>query len=182
MIVNFILEHLRDQLRAALIDNIPEDDPTRAGAVKIGPYQGEPTPEEGRITFSVDENDPDRIVKAGVSGMNEDWSDDVDLVECGGAATTARRFTIKGRCLFTTTREPEDEARCIAMTVRGRVETFLKKLSFKDVKTDDEYVSRGALSNELSVEMTQAGGPPDAFDFIIKVHFSVLTTQTGLLP
>jgi hypothetical protein len=68
------------------------------------------------------------------------------------------------------------------MTVRGRVETFLKKLSFKDVKTDDEYVSRGALSNELSVEMTQAGGPPDAFDFIIKVHFSVLTTQTGLLP
>jgi hypothetical protein len=179
-IVNLILEHLRSSLQATLIDNIPADDPTRAGFVKIGPYQGTPAPDEGRITVSIHENDPDRIVKAGVSGMNDDWSDIMDIIEIGGAATTARRFTIKTRCLFATTREDEEKARQIASAVRSRIETTLKKLSFSSVKTEDEYVSRGALSSDLSAEMMQAGGPPDAFDYIIKVHFSVLTTQTGL--
>jgi hypothetical protein len=180
-IVNGVLEHLRTGLQAALIDDIPADDPTRAGHVKIGPYQGDPSPDVGRITISIHENDPDSIVKAGVTAMSGDWSDDVDIVEIGGAATTARRFTVKGRCLFSTTREDEDTARRIAHTVRSRLERTLKKMSFKDVRTEDEYVARGVLSNELSGEMTQAGGPPDAFDYILKVHFSVLTTQTGLL-
>jgi hypothetical protein len=179
-IVNLILEHLRDVLQAALIDSIPADDPTRAGFVKIGPYQGTPAPDEGRITVSIHENDPDRIVKAGVSGMSDDWSDEMDLIEIGGAATTARRFSIKARCLFATTREDEDAARQIASAVRSRLETTLRKMSFASVRTEDEYVARGALSSEMSAEMMQAGGPPDAFDYIIKVHFSVLTTQTGI--
>jgi hypothetical protein len=181
MIVNFLMEHIRDGLQKTLIDNVPAGDPTRAGAVKIGPFQGDPTPEEGRITINIDENDPDRIVKGGVTGMSDDWSDEVDEIECGGAATMTRRFTIKVRCLFTQTREDETEARRIAYTVRGRIETYLKKLAFISVRTDNEYVARGPLSSELSAEMTQAGGPPDAFDFIIKFHFSVLTTQIGLL-
>jgi hypothetical protein len=113
--------------------------------------------------------------------MGGDWSDEMDIIEVGGAATMARHFTIRARCLFSQTRENEDEARRIAFTVRGRIETYLKKLSFASVKTADEYVARGALSSELSAEMMQAGGPPDAFDYIIKFHFSVLTTQIGLL-
>ena len=83
--VNLILEHLRTALQASLIDNVPADDPTRAGFVKIGPYQGTPAPDEGRITISIHENDPDRIVHAGISGMNDDWSDDMDLIEIVGA-------------------------------------------------------------------------------------------------
>ena len=179
--INTILEHLRDEMQAGLIGNIPADDPSRAGFVKIGPYQGNPSPEEGRITVSIHENDPDRIINGGVTGMRDEWSDEVDLVECGGAATTTRRFTIKVRCLFVKTGEDEDTARRIASTVRSRIETLLKKMSFNGVRTDDEYVARGVLSEDLSGEMMQAGGPPDAFDYIIKVHFSVLTTQTGLL-
>ena len=179
--INEILEHLRDEMQAGLIDNIPESDPARAGHVKIGPYQGDPTPEEGRITVSVHENDPDRIINGGVTGMRDEWSDEMDLIECGGAATMTRRFTIKARCLFVKTGEKEDEARRIASTVRRRIETILKKMSFNGVQTSDEYVARGVLANDLSGEMMQAGGPPDAFDYIIKVHFSVLTTQTGLL-
>jgi hypothetical protein len=183
MIVEEILQHLRVRLQEALIDEVPVSDASRAGFVKIGPYQGTPAPDEGRITVSIHENDPDRIVHAGVSGMNDDWSDSIeeDGIEIGGAATTTRRFTIKTRCLFSNTREDEDTARSIAMTVRGRMETMLKRLSFRDVKTADEYVSRGILSSELTTEMLQAGGPPDAFDYSFKVHFSVLTTQTGLL-
>ena len=179
--INEILVHVRGEMQAALIDNIAEDDPARAGFVKIGPYQGNPAPDEGRITVSIHENDPDRILNAGVTGQNEDWSDTMDIIECGGAATTTRRFTIKARCLFVKTREDEDTARSIASTVRGRIESALKRMSFSGVRTADEYVARGVLSTDLSGEMTQAGGPPDAFDYLIKVHFSVLTTQTGLL-
>jgi hypothetical protein len=181
MIINLILERVKSELQGALIDNIPADDVTRAGHVKIGPYQGDPSPEEGRITVSIHENDPDGIVSSGVSGMSGDWSDDVEIIECGGAATTARRFTVKARCLLSMTRENESEARLIAHTVRSRIETTLKKMSFATVRTEDEYVARRALSNEMSAEMMQAGGPPDAFDYIIKVHFSVLTTQIGLI-
>ena len=179
--INEILERLRDEMQAGLIDNIPADDPARAGHVKIGPYQGDPTPEEGRITVSIHENDPDRIINGGVTGMRDEWSDEIDLIECGGAATTSRRFCIKVRCLFVKTNEQEDAARQIASTVRSRIERLLKKMSFNGVRTEDEYVARGVLSEDLRGEMMQAGGPPDAFDYIIKVHFSVLTTQTGLL-
>jgi hypothetical protein len=179
--INKILEHLRAGMQAGLIDNVPEGDPARAGYVKIGPYQGDPTPDEGRITISIHENDPDSIVKSGVTGFDDDWPDEVSLVECGGAATTTRRFTIKARCLFVKTNEPEDAARTIASTVRSRIETILKKMRFNGVSTDDEYVSRGVVATDLRGEQTQAGGPPDAFDYIIKVRFSVLTTQTGLL-
>ena len=61
MIVDAILEHLRSALQANLIDSMSAGDDTRAGFVKIGPYQGDPTPEEGRITVSIHENDPDGI-------------------------------------------------------------------------------------------------------------------------
>lgn len=180
---NAILERVRDEFQAKLIDEIPTDDAARGGAVKIGPYQGNPAPDAGRITISIHENDPDRILKAGVTGQNEDFSDDVDMIEIGGGngrATMTRRFTIKARCLFVTTREDEDEARRIASIVRSRIERTLKLMSFGGVATDDEYVSRGVMSQDIRGEQTQAGGPPDAFDYLIKVQFSVLTTQTGV--
>jgi hypothetical protein len=175
-----IMERVEERLKKTLIDDIAPNDPTRAGAIKIGPFQGDPAPDVGRITISIHENDPDRIAKGAVTGMNEDLSDSLDDVEIGGAVTTTRRFTIKGRCLFSDTREPEDEARRIAETVRQRVERTLKSTSFNGVVSDSEYVARGVLSNELRVEMIQAGGPSDSFDFLFKVQFSVLTTQTGV--
>ncbi len=35
----------------------------------------------------------------------------------------------------------------------------------------------GPFSDTILSEMVQAGGPPDAYDFFIKVRFEVLTTQ-----
>lgn len=177
---NAILEKLRDALIKDLITDIPTSDTARAGSVKIGPFQGDPTPDEGRITISVHENDPDRIAKGGVTGMNDEWSDDAEMIEVGGAATMNRRFTVKARCLFSNTREDEDEARSIASIVRSRLERSLMRISFAGVTSGTEYVSRGVLSPDVSGEMLQAGGPPDAYDYIIRLHFSVLTTRTGV--
>ena len=173
-----ILERLRASLQAALIDNIPADDPARAGVVILGPLQGDPMdPDVARISIELYENDPD--------GFDEDpWSDEVEDeeyggIEIGGALTQARRFTLKARCLLENTRETLSEARAIASTVRDRLERALLKTSFKDVTAEKEYVSRGVLSQNLKSRMLQNGGP-DAYDFQILIKFEVLTTRTGI--
>jgi len=176
-----LLEHTRDALIATLQTNIDEADPTRAGVVQIGPIQQDPTPDDARVSVTLHENDPDRLIKGSVTGMTDDWSDEIDMIEIGGAVTHIRRFTLKARCLLVNTQEDLDAARSIASTVRGRCETTLLNLQFVGITSGDEYVSRGILSDEFTGEMLQAGGP-EAYDYYIKVRFSVLTTQTGVTP
>ena len=67
----------------------------------------------------------------------------------------------------------------IASTVRHRIEKTIQNLSFAGVEDDGEYVSRGAVSTSTKGEMIQSGGPPDAFDYFIKIRFEVQTT-TGV--
>lgn len=178
---NAILEHVSDALTKALITDItPTSDTTRAGVVKIGPNQGDPSPDKARILISLYMNDPDTIAKGGVTGMRDGWDDRVESIEIGGATTHVRRFTVKGTCLFVDTRETESQARVIASTVRERVEIALLKLPFTGIASGSEYVARGCNAEEMSGEMLQAGGPPDAFQYEFKVRFSVLTTRTGV--
>jgi hypothetical protein len=173
-----VLEHTRDALEVALITNVAEDDLARAGVVQIGPIQDDPTPDEARISVTLHENDPDRLVKA-VTGMTDDWSDEIDEIEIGGAVTHLRRFTLKARCLLVNTGEDLDAARNIASTVRERCEITLATLSFTGVTSGTEYVSRGILAEDMVGEMLQAGGP-SAYDYHIKIRFSLLTTRTGV--
>jgi hypothetical protein len=176
-----LLEHTRDALVASLLTDIAEGDTTRAGVVQIGPLQDEPAPDEARISVTLHENDPDRLIKGSVTGMTDDWSDEIEEIEIGGAVTHIRRFTLKARCLLANTQEDLDAARLIASTVRERCETTLLNLQFVGIVSGNEYVSRGILSDEFSGEMLQAGGP-SSYDYYIKVRFSVLTTRTGVTP
>jgi hypothetical protein len=178
---DIVLEHTRDALIAALITNIEEGDTALAGVVQIGPIQDEPAPDAARISVTLHENDPDRMIRGAVTGMTEDWSDEVEQIEIGGAVTHIRRFTLKARCLLVDTREDIDGARNIASTVRDRCEACLLSLQFTGLVSGSEYVSRGILSDEFSGEMLQAGGP-EAYDYHIKVRFSILTTRTGVTP
>lgn len=174
-----ILEHLQSALQAALIDDIPLSDDARAGVVMIGPLQGTPEPDEARISVTLHENDPDRFygVKNVVEGPADNWADIVEDVEIGGAITWRRRFSVKARCLLVNTQEELSVARAIASTVRKRIERCLVGLSFTGIESDGEYVARGAISDTLKGEQIQAGGPPDSYDFHIKILFEVLTTD-----
>jgi hypothetical protein len=174
-----ILEHVRDGLKAALIDNIADDDKAKAGIVTIGELQGDPTPDDARISVTLHENDPEVALSGVVSGLKGEWIDEVDEVECGGASTWVRRFSVKARCLLVNTAENLDEARAIASTVRERIEDTLTTMPFTGIANASEYVSRGILSEEFSGEMLQAGGP-EAYDYHIKVRFSLLTTRNGV--
>jgi hypothetical protein len=176
-IVNQIVLHVKSILTDALITDVTDQNGvtktgTVVGAVNIGPLQGNPDPDVARISVEVHHNDPESI--------DGPWRDYVEIVEIGGAVTWARRFTVKIRCLLVNTRESLEEALEVASIVRDRAELALLKDLFPGIQTDDEYVSRGAMATSLKSDMIQGGGPPDSYDFHIKIYFDVYTTRTGV--
>jgi hypothetical protein len=181
MIHDLILDRLQELLQAALIDDIPVDDPARAGIVLQGPLQGNPDPDAAGISVTLHENDPDGIYKPGNTNMTGEWVDEVAEVECGASITWKRRFCVKARCLLTQGQDLAT-ARSIASTVRSRIETTLLTASFSSVLDPDtgEFVSKRVLSDAIQGEMTQAGGP-EAYDYHIKIRFQVETTR-GVQP
>lgn len=176
-----ILEKLQLELQAAMITNV-SDVETKAGVVKIGPLQGEPDPDAARISITIHENDPEAILKGAVSGMADGWNDEVTEIEIGGAITQRRAFSIKVRCLFADSKEILDLARQYASQVRQRLEEALTKISWTGITSGTEYVARGIFASDIKSEMLQSGGPPDTYDYHIKIRFSVLTTRTGVMP
>ena len=139
--------------------------------------QGDPDPDAARISLELYYNDPDQTISGSGLGANPDtWDDQVEEIECGAAITWKRRFTVKARCLFEGTGEDLAAAHQIASDVRSRIEKALLLMKW-DLSTPDEYVSRGILSENIRGQVVQAGGPPDAYDFHIKIRFEVLTTE-----
>jgi hypothetical protein len=175
-----ILDKLQSELQVALIDSLAVDDPARAGVIMQGPLQGNPDPDEARISVTLFENDPDQLAGGGLGSNGERWDDRIVESEVGGLLTWARRFTIKARCLLANTQEDLTAARHIASTLRSRIEKTLLTMRFSDVRADDgEYVSFGVDPENIHGSTVQSGGPPDAYDFHIKIRFEVFTTTTG---
>ena len=146
--------------------------------MKIGPLQGDPDPDAaqdlGRAVLQRPR--PDHLGMRIWAIIPTPWDDQVEEIECGAAITWKRRFTVKARCLFEGTGEDLMTAHQIASDVRSRIEKALLLMKW-DVSTPDEYVSRGILSENIRGQVVQAGGPPDAYDFHIKIRFEVLTTE-----
>ena len=160
MIHNEIMKKLEAVLTQKLITEISEDDPTRAGVVRMGPLQGDPDPDEAEISVALYNNNPDAIVRGGVSSQSpSNWHDEIEEIEIGGVATWRRRFTIKARCLLVNDGESLAEANRIASVIRSRIEKTILRTDYSDVAVEDEYVSRGPFAYEISGEMFQSGGP-----------------------
>jgi hypothetical protein len=172
-----ILTRIENSLTDALITIIPIDDPARVGAIKVGPLQGEPDPDVARISIELYYNDPDQAIQgSGIGQSPEAWDDTVEEIECGTSITWRRRFTAKVRCLLESTQEDLAATRTIVSTVRSRLERALLRTKFGDLSTEDEYVSRGILSENIRTIVAQSGGP-GAYDYHIKLRFEVLTTE-----
>jgi hypothetical protein len=172
-IVNFTVSELQREL----IDEIPEDDPTRVGIVKAGPLQGDPVdPDEARITVEVYENDPDTFVET----TDKSWDDDIFESEVGGITHHKRRFTVKATCIFELTREDLAAARSAAATVRERIEDTLLSMPIAGLASDEgEFVSLGLYPDpsDFYGKMKQEGGPPDSYGYLIKIRFTIITTK-----
>lgn len=168
-----IMERLESILQMNFITYIDPSDDTLAGVVKQGPLQGDPEdPDEARISVTLHENDPDDIRGA--------WRDVVVMTEIPAAITFARRFTLKVRILLERTAEDLGEARRIASRVKERMEIVLLAEKFTGVSSGNETVSRPIMSRNIDSTMLQGGGPPDAYEFNLKVRFDVWTTRTGV--
>jgi hypothetical protein len=175
--MDYVVDRLNRDLVSIAGNSNPDDD-AMPGAIKQGPLQGDPDPDVARISVEIYENDPDQEIKgSGISASDKLWKDEIEEVEIGGGITWRRRFTVKVRVLLESTREDLENARRIASTVRSRVEKSIMGMRFTGVESDGEMVTMGAFADSLLSEMLQAGGPPDAYDFFIKVKFEVLTTQ-----
>lgn len=181
MIHKAIMDYTKTRLERDLVSsagNSDPDDDAIPGAIVFGPLQGNPDPDVARISIELYENDPDQEIKgSGISQTAEVWKDEVEETECGGTIIWKRRFTMKVRVLLETSREDLENARRIASTVRSRVERSVMSMRFAGVESEGEAVVLGPLSEHLHSETLQTGGPPDAYDFFIKVRFEVLTTQ-----
>lgn len=176
MIHYAIMEKVRSELETELAR--PSTDPTRIGIVMLGPLQGDPDPDVARVSITVHENDPDQLGQTMPSATREAWDDEVSELEIGGVITWSRKFTVRARCLLEQTREDLTHARQIASSVRSRIEKALLGIDFSGVQSDGEYVSRGVFGENIHGEVIQSGGP-EAYDFLIKVRFEVLTTTEG---
>jgi hypothetical protein len=174
MIQALILTRLQDELQRVMIAEIQASDPTRAGVIKLGPLQGDPDPDIARISVTLHENNPDTDIDAD-PGRQDRWEDEVEEVEIGGGLTWSRKFTVNARCLLEGTKEDLTQARNIASTVRSRIERTLLRTRFSGLSDGVETVVRGVFSESLHGETRQFGGPPDAYDFQIKIRFDVLT-------
>lgn len=165
-----VMDRLQEVLTVALITHVDSKDPTYCTVVKQGPLFDDPVdPDEARIYFEIYENDPSDI---------DQWNDRVVMIESSFVVTMARRFTVKGRMLLEDTREEILEARRIASIVKGRAETAILSERWTNIVADDgEYVSRGVLSRAFSSTLKQSGGPPDSYDFKVKIQFEVWTTK-----
>jgi hypothetical protein len=172
------MDYVKDRLERDLVSSAGSGDDAIPGAIKLGPLQGDPDPDVARISVELYENDPDQEIKgSGISAGDRIWKDEIEEIEIGGCITWRRRFTVKVRVLLESTREDLENARRVASTVRSRVEKSILGMRFANVASQGEFVTMGPLSDSLISEMLQAGGPPDAYDFFIKVKFEVLTTQ-----
>lgn len=177
-----VMEHLQARLERDLITAVNEDPgakgSTAAGIVIQGPLQGDPDPDVARVSVEVYENDPEQN-GSGADALS--WYDKIEEVEIGGEITWRRCFTVKIRCLLDMTRESLDEARGVVSAVRSRAELSILRMSFHGVRADTgEYVSRGVFSDDIASEVKQSGGPPDSYDFMIKIRFTILTTLSAL--
>lgn len=176
MIHKTIMDYVKECLERDLIDR--QNDDAVPGIIKLGPLQGDPDPDTARISVEVYENDPDQEIRgSGISQTTNPWIDEVEEIEIGGCITWKRRFTVKVRVLLEGSREDLENARRIASTIRSRVEKSILSMRFAGIESEGEQVVLGPLSENIFAEMLQAGGPPDAYDFFIKIRFEVLSTQ-----
>jgi len=175
MISDAIVDKVYAELTTAFISDLEEDDPTRAGLILQGPYQGQEDLERARIIIEIYENDPDKFQRGAVTSMWGAWEDEVAELEIGGSVIWNRRYTVKARALMTKTKEDINAARLIASTLKDRLTRTLITIDFAGTQDDEEFVSRGILSHKIQAEAIQGGGP-QAYDYYIKVRFEVQTT------
>lgn len=183
MIKTLILNRFYDTLNKALIEDIPNDDPTRASLVKVGRFQDDPT--RYPISISIAPGDPeDPNYRDGIVTLNDGQQSShnigfyVNAREIGGGEYWYRRGILQVICHFVLNRYPELTALDYAHTVLGRITYALEATEVSDLR--DEFGEQAILPFVYGNTFFESGGPPADYIWRGKVLWTVLTYRSSL--
>jgi hypothetical protein len=173
-VTNLLLSAVNDYLTEIMQNELDESDPTRAGMVRPGLLQDDPT--KDKVNILSFPNDPDAADSS--SWRNEIVADKANggevnppPYEIGGGEMWYRRFTTQLE-LFFRTKVKRDEAREYASIILSRAELAIARASIW-VGTDDfgeEPLQLRVMASSLS-----QGGGDGQFIWHGKIWWQVLT-------
>lgn len=192
-IVDMVIDAYVTYLTYTMITTIDEDNPTRAGEVRGGRLQDDPTLSGIFVLFhpnDVSETGWKSVPSLaesnhpmGISGGGGGISPLPPFQIGGGEFLWWRRFTMEIGCFFINKGYTRNQARQYAHIVFGRAEQSIIKggvdrdagiLGLIDIF--GETVLNVILS---STRYTEGGGPPNDFIWRGRIHFDALTARTG---
>jgi len=174
-IINMIIESVNDHLTELLQDDVDTSDSTRAGLVRPGLLQDDPT--RFKVSVMTFPNDPDadgqwrhEIVVPNANGAEHN----PPPYELGGGEMWYRRFTVQLEMFFST-RITRDNARQLAAVIISRAE---RSVALAPVALGiDEFGEEPLQTRVMSSTLTQGGGEGQ-FIWYGKIWFQVLTGKT----
>lgn len=175
-IINQIVVAANASLSVAMRTALDANDETRAGVVKIGLLQDDPTRSVTGVSITTHLHDPDDDSgwrHAVVSGPGSTLGTNPPPYEIGGGEMWYRRYTTMLTQFFksnvTATRSRE-----LASIILSRAETAIKRMSLPQEQDDFGEVALQVLIHS-SVNV-QSGGP-GAYIYHGKIWFQVLTEK-----
>lgn len=175
-VVPLILSQIAASLQKSMIDDISSDDVTRAGIVKVGRYQDNPTKDGIYIAVQGgDLDDPNYL--DGIISLEE--MDNINFRmparEIGGGEMWWRRGTIRFGCYFIKAKLSEEEAADAAYTVYQRIQDTMNGLNV-NASSGDETAQLIFLYGGT---MFESGGPPTSYIWRGKVLWQCLTERNS---
>jgi hypothetical protein len=175
-VIPLILEAIRAALQKSMIDDIAVDDLTRAGLVKVGRFQDNPT--TTGIFISIQGGDlDDPNYRDGIITLDE--MDNIQFRmparEIGGGEMWWRRGTIRFGCYYIKEKLSEEDAADAAYTVYQRIQDTVNGVYIK-ASSGDETAQQIFLYGGT---MFESGGPPSSYIWRGKVLWQCLTERNS---
>lgn len=175
MIVPMILYRIKEHLDTTMVNEVPDENPTKAILVKVGRFQDNPL--EKNVSLSVsggDYEDPAYIDgRIDHQDLDEIGIRNLPVGEIGGGIYWWRRGTINFQTYFVRQRYGEETALQYAYDFYGRLLKALEEVTVGDLR--DDYGERAYASPFIEGASFFESGGKSQFIWRGKLKWRVLT-------
>lgn len=176
MVVPMILYRIKESLESSLVDEVPDENPTRAVLIKVGRFQDNPVDNNVSVAISGGDFEDPAYIDGRVDhqDLNDITIKNIPVGEIGGGEYWWRRGSINFQVFFIRQSFVEDVALQYAYDFYGRLVKAVGRVDLNGLR--DDY---GELVYNLplveSVSFFESGGPPNKYIWRGKLLFRVLT-------
>lgn len=174
-IVPMVLQEIKRHLETTMMEEVPENDPTRVVLTKIGRFQDNPLEKNVSVSISGGDFEDPKYLDARIDnpGMTNFPILNLPVGEIGGGEYWYRRGTINFMAFFVRQRYTEDVAMNYAYDFYGRLLKNMESVPISDFI--DDY-GEGAASGIIveGATLYESGGK-DKFIWRGKLYFRFLT-------